>query len=104
MISARNTLPILPCSQAGTCSSWVAGRFHSEMLRQGLVYSLVFPEGLMSLGQHRLNPDALISLNKKTCEIMLLVGSRPTVPMRSALGGSGNDVGPMAGLSQTLKD
>lgn len=80
------TLLILPSSQAGMCSSGAAGRFHSQMFGQGLVFSIALHEDMLSLGQCRLNPDVLISLQKEACKKFILVESGltfPTVPSDS---------------------
>lgn len=86
------TLLTLPSSQAGMCSSGVARRFCSQMFEQGLVFSLTLPEDMLSLGQCRLNPDVLISLQKETCKKFILVESGLTVPTRSVPSDSGNKV------------
>jgi len=50
------------------------------MFRQGLVFSPALPEGRLSWGQCQLHPDALISLQNKTCENFILAGSRLRYP------------------------
>lgn len=47
---------------------------------------------MLSLGQRQLTLDALIPLEKKTCEKLILVGNRLTVSIISAPSGSGNNV------------